>query len=112
MQRDRVQAVSRAEMRSSKHHQALNFQPKIMGVIHKFFVLECGLFLSLLILKFYIFILLSPILHFILRWISAKDFDALQIYKKYMNEVDFWDPWFHFYDVNSRDKGFGKGLFK
>jgi hypothetical protein len=112
MQPDQVQVVLQVDMRTSKYHHSLNYEPKIMGVIHKFFILECGLFFSLMILKFYIFIVFLPILHIFLRWISSKDFDGLQIYKKYMNEVDYWDPWIHFKETKNREKGYGQGLFK
>jgi hypothetical protein len=112
MLQEQVQAVLRIDMRTSKYHHSLNFEPKVMGVIHKFFILECGLFLSLIILKLYFFIIFTPFLHLILRWISSKDFHAIQIFKKYMNEVDFWDPWIHYKEIKNRKKGYGQGLYK
>jgi hypothetical protein len=112
MQLGQAQVVLQADMRTSKYHNSLNFEPKIMGVIHKFFILECSIFFTIIILKIYIFLIFTPIIHFFLRWISSQDFDSLQIYKKYMNEVDFWDPWIHFQEIKKREKGYGQGLLK
>lgn len=83
-----------------------------MGVYPKLFIFECGLFLIILILKLYISVLFFPLIHFTFRWISEKEVNTLEIYKKYMKEVDYWDPWIHFSDIKNRENGMGRGLSK
>jgi type IV secretory pathway VirB3-like protein len=99
-------------MRISKFHHSLNIQSKIMGVDPKFFSFECGICLCVLIFKFYAFLAVVPFLHLTLRWISSKDIQIILIYKQYIREVDFWDPWIHYESVCNREFGFGRGIFK
>ncbi len=73
----------------------LSLIPKntIMGVSQTIFTLEISLIFILFFLKAYLFFLMVPVVHSFMKYIFNKDEMFIEIYSKYSNELDFWDPW-------------------
>lgn len=97
-------------MRSSTIHPSLQRRKVLMGVGDKAFALEvCLAVVALNLQAWGLLALLVPV-HFVLRWLYAKDDMTLNAYISYQREADWYDPWVRAHVRRGRPAGFGRGL--
>lgn len=96
--------------RSSHFYASLNRNQKIMGVEKRAFMVVAFLASILFANGLYVALLLIPVLHGLLQWLTKKDYYFFGIFMRYLNEVDAYGSIPRPEDWERRPIGWGRGL--
>ncbi|MCV0439006.1 MAG: VirB3 family type IV secretion system protein [Hydrogenophaga sp.] len=96
--------------RSSPFHISLHRPKLIMGVEKGSFAGIVFLAVFALVAKMYWAFPVVGVIYLIARWVTKKDDQFVAILLRYLNEEHVYDATPRASDVNSRPRGWGKGL--
>jgi len=74
---------------------SITYKNTIMGVSQNSFALQIGIAFLFIVLNLYFLLILTPLIHKIIKIAYKKDEMIIEIYKRFSREVDYWDPWQH-----------------
>jgi type IV secretory pathway TrbD component len=96
--------------RYSRTYTSLNRNQTIMGVEKRAFMVEAFYASAMFANGFYAGLLMLPLIHALMRWLTKKDYMFFEIFMRYMNEGDAYSSIPQPSDWERRPLGWGRGL--
>lgn len=96
--------------RSSRIYTSINRDQTVMGVEKRAFMIVAFLGAAMFANKVYSGLLLLPVLHLFLQWMTKKDYRFFEIFMRFMSEDDVYTSLPQVQTMYARPRGWGQGL--